>query len=234
MNKLNILITRAADQCWETVNLFSEAGFTPYCLPLIETLPLEAQFAQNSYDYMLFTSPAAVRWFSPYAAKIKTRAYIAVGSVTAEKISAAFGVEPDKIIIPANFSADGLEERLADVDLAGKKILAPGPVERVKDLSGFFAGKGASYEPVAIYKTVPVRHDIDLKLFFSQYKINVLCFFSPSAVRSFFDQGALPEGVRAAAVGHTTAKALIDQGIVDCIVPDEYTAKGLIDAIKGR
>ncbi len=66
-------------------------------------------------------------------------------------------------------------------------------------------------------------------------KYDLLCLTSPNGVKLLFerigrDARALA-GVRVAAIGPGTAAALLDHGVIADIVPERFTAEGLLDAL---
>ena len=68
-------------------------------------------------------------------------------------------------------------------------------------------------------------------------RYDLLCLTSPNGVRLLFerlgrDARALA-GVRVAAIGPGTAAALRDHGVIADVVPERFTAEGLLDALAG-
>jgi uroporphyrinogen III methyltransferase/synthase len=72
-------------------------------------------------------------------------------------------------------------------------------------------------------------------------RYDLVCLTSPNGVKLLFerlaadgrDARALGEA-RVAAIGPGTARALREQGVIADIVPDTFTAEGLIDALAGQ
>ena len=229
---MNVMLTRAADESSATVNLFLSEGFAPYCLPMIETVPLAAKMEKSAYDIGIFTSIVAVKYFARYKDEIKLKRYIATGPVTKERIKLLLGVKNSDT--PSEYSAEGIREMLTGEELSGQCILSPGALERSTDLSLFFKEKGAYYETAALYRTCPIiRKDTEVADFIKKHNIEVVCFFSASAVRAFFETTNLPKGIKAAAIGKASAAAIRDCGIAP-LVAEEATTEGLVKLLKGR
>lgn len=232
---MNLLITRAAEQLANTVNTFSSHGISSYCMPLIAfKKQSRIAFRHKSYDYCVLTSPSAAEYFAEtlreHALSIGT--YAAVGEKTAQAIEKFLNVPSDKIIRPEAAYMDDLLKLLSNYDLQHKKILAPGPKERIADAAPFFESAGADFDKVNIYETVPVIYEKDeLENFIKTYRINIISFFSPSAVSAFFAQAVLPDGVKVAAVGKSTAKEL-EKRHITALIPAEQSAESMAELIK--
>ncbi len=227
---MNVLITRAAEQLAETVNIFSSCGLTPYCMPMVQSVALPApRFKYAGYDYCILTSPTAVRFFAPYG--IPAAKYAAIGAATAAAVKQLLKVPDSAITVPASAYIDEIEKFFSGMALEGKKILAPGARERIKDISDLFIAKGADFDAPALYETAAVQYNKgEIETAVDRYVIGAVTFFSPSAVAAFFDQAALPEDIITAAIGKTTAESLATRGYKS-VCGREQTAESLAQSL---
>jgi uroporphyrinogen-III synthase len=102
----NIIITREASGFEEVKDLFIKLGFNPISFPLIKFEPVEIKnFNFEDYEYLIFTSKNAVKYFFSQIPKIDKK-IIAVGEKTAKYLE-KLGYKD--IIVPEVFSAEGLK-----------------------------------------------------------------------------------------------------------------------------
>ena len=228
---MNVLITRAAEQLAETVNIFSSHGLFPYCMPIIQSVALEApEFKYDSYDYCILTSPTAVKFFAPH--KIVAKKYVAVGTATAKAICELLKVPEDCIFTPNSAYIGEIENFFTCINITGKKIVAPGALERIKDIGDLFRAGGAYFDAPALYETVAALYNKkEIESVVNKYCIKAVTFFSPSAVSAFFDQAALPDDIITAAIGKTTADSLTMRGRTP-VCGEEQTAESLALTLK--
>jgi Uroporphyrinogen-III synthase len=67
----SIIITREASSFEEVKDLFIKAGFNPISFPLIRFEPVEIKnFNLEDYEYLIFTSKNAVKYFFSQIPKI--------------------------------------------------------------------------------------------------------------------------------------------------------------------
>jgi len=119
--------------------------------------------------------------------------------------------------------------------LEGKKIVITRPAERAKD----------SVEMVKSYGAIPiVTPTIELKDSKPEEMINFcnklseldwLIFTSPRAIESFFKYCSLEgaENLKIAVIGPKTEEVLNKYNVKADLIPDNYTAEGLLDAFEG-
>jgi len=118
--------------------------------------------------------------------------------------------------------------------LKGKKIVITRPVERAKD----------SVEMVKSYSAIPVvTPTIELKdskpeemMKFCNIlnELDWLVFTSPRAIESFFKYCTLKNthDLKVAVIGPKTAEVLDKYGVKSDLIPDNYTAEGLLEAFE--
>lgn len=118
--------------------------------------------------------------------------------------------------------------------LEGKKIVITRPAERAKD----------SVEMVKSYGAVPIvtptielkdsKPEEMIKLCNMLNELDWLVFTSPRAIESFFKYCNLENinNLKVAAIGPKTAEPLEKYGVKPDLIPDNYTAEGLLEAFE--
>lgn len=222
---MNVLITREEDKAEKFANMLRLSGHTPFLLSMIKCVPEKADI-QGAYDFGIFTSLNAVTYFQPYKNMCKFGKIAAVGTATAKALEDS-GMSVD--LIPDEFSAEGLKRLFSGIDVANKKFLLAGAETRAGDFHSWLESKGCVADIVTIYKTVEIeRKKEDVDSFLTENSINVVTFASPSAVRAFFK--VTDTEAELVAIGRTTADEIKKYGR-DCLVPKEYTLKGMTEII---
>jgi uroporphyrinogen-III synthase len=218
-----VLITRAAEDAPECVNIFSARNLAPFVLPMIETVRVSPSvFKHSVYDYCILTSPAAVRYFDPHRAGLSISSYAAVGEVTAGLVRTLYGVK--NILVPQDGYSAGFINIFDAASLEGAKILAPGAAKRARDLLSFFTDKGADLDSPALYETKAVNYELNgVNKFLFDNRIDAVTFFSPSAADAFMGQAAL-NGCAAVCLGETTATRLRRYGVIPYVSPKRDAA----------
>ncbi|MCB4205488.1 uroporphyrinogen-III synthase [Deferribacterales bacterium Es71-Z0220] len=224
----NILVTRQAEQSVDFINLLSKNLFYPFMLPMIETVGVDFVTKKQVYDYIIFTSTNAAKFFFAKS-KAKGVKYIAVGSTTAKYLE-TYGV---KAYTPKDdFSAEGLIEYFRNIDIKDTNILIPAPEKHSDTLKNFLISNGALVETVVAYKTNEVQYPEGyLNNFLIENKIDTVTFASPSAAKSFFSNamtGMDIYNLNYIAIGKTTYKFLKENYNIESHYPDEYTVEGVI------
>ncbi|HML04844.1 MAG TPA: uroporphyrinogen-III synthase [Methanobacterium sp.] len=118
--------------------------------------------------------------------------------------------------------------------LKGKKIVITRPAERAKD----------SVEMVKSYGAIPIltptielkdsKPEEMIKLCNILGELDWLVFTSPRAIESFFKYCSLENvpDLKVAAIGPKTAEPLEKYGVKPDLIPNNYTAEGLLEAFK--
>lgn len=224
----NILITRQPEQSVDFVNLLSRNLFYPFLLPMIETSGLNFNVRKKVYDFIIFSSINAVKYFMD---KSDARAikYIAVGSKTAEFLK-NYGI--DAIVPQGEFSADGLIDYFKNIDVKDKNILIPVPETHSDKFKNYLITNGALVETVVIYKTSKIKYEEGyVKNFIAENKIDTVVFASPSAAESFFmnfHEDSFINKLNFISIGKTTYNFLKNSLNIDSYYPEEYTIYGVV------
>lgn len=222
---MNVLITREEDKAEKFAGLLKKAGHVPFVLPMIECVPVDAEIS-GFYDYGVFTSLNAVKYFLPYRNDVKFGNIAAVGSATKKALTDnGFTVD----LMPEEFSAEGLKKLFSGIDIKGRTFLMAGAETRAGDFNQWLSDSGCAADIVTIYKTEKIkRTKEEIESFISSNVIDVVTFASPSAVRAFFD--AANTDCDIVVIGKTTADAVAKYG-KESHMPDEFTLDGMIKVI---
>ena len=243
-----IVVTRPREQARPLSALFEEMGAEVIEFPAIEIAPLtsyavldEAMKALVSYDWIIFTSVNGVGGFFERlrhlgldVREMHGPKVAAIGEVTAEELGAR-GINVD--MMPADYRAEGLIELFREMDLKDKRILIPRAKEAREILPESLREMGAHVDVAPVYQTKKAgkTKTAALKKEISEGRIDVITFTSSSTVRNFLETvGEIPisDGKPVfACIGPVTAKTLTDLGYKAAVVPAEYTAGGLAEAV---
>lgn len=250
---LRIVVTRAAKQSRELIARLQAAGAKVLLLPAIEfadpenCAPLDtAIFALGSFDWLLFTSANAVRFFAQRFRALQidfellgsggNRVRVAaVGPATAEAAAAeGFAVN----FVATEFRGAALARELSS-QINGKRVLLPRSDRAADELPAALRAAGAEVTDVIAYRTVDVPlENVSPEAFDAVRSGNadVICFFSPSAFRSIESRVGLEALRRAslAAIGPVTAAVIRAAGFEVAIESREATTKTFVDALSER
>ena len=237
-----IAITRAADQAEEMGRLVEQWGGTAIEIPVIEFRRLDdqAKLADirsrlGSFDWILFTSTNGIRFFfeviQPDELDPKTR-FACVGRKSAAVLKQMLR-EPD--FVPDQFSGDSLAGQLPLGD-SKERVLLPGPVVVNSNLVEGLQQRGAVAERWPIYETRSIR--LSAEQLGALRQCDIISFASPSAVDALVEQLSQQEELlqakQIACIGSMTAQRCGERGIRVDLVPEEFTAEGMLQAIAER
>ncbi|MDO7873345.1 uroporphyrinogen-III synthase [Hymenobacter sp. ASUV-10] len=184
------------------------------------------------YTAVIFTSRNAVDHFFRICqeAKLEMPAemkYFCISEQTANYLQKYIVLRKRKLFVGERTAAD-----LFDVikKHKGEKFLYPCSDIRKDDLPVFMRANNLKFSEAVIYRTVAADLS-DL----SDVKYDILAFFSPSGISSLFINfpDFTQDGTRIAAFGPTTAKAVIDAGLIldiEAPMPNAPSMTGAIEA----
>jgi len=233
-----IVLTRAPEQAREWTQALEEMGAEVILLPAVTFFPAEPSGALDTalgslseFDWILFTSQNAVRFFSRRLKQLglslrpadsagppdgSARPCIAaVGPATAQAAAEA-GFHVD--YIAAHHSGESLARELFD-SLAGRKILLPRSDRADDRLPTALRNSGAQTTEVVAYRTAaPGSLDPGILDRLRRAEVDAIVFASPSAYHNLSalmgsaDTAALSAQVQFVAIGPTTARTLRETG----------------------
>ena len=245
-----IVVTRAIEQARGLKDLLEKLGATVLLIPAVsfsepaDSTKLDRAIRSlDEFDWILFTSANAVRFFASRCRKLG-RAFAegrrpccaAVGPVTASA-AAAEGFTID--YVAKEFLGTALAWELS-ASLAGKRVLLPRSERAGRELPDALKSGAAEVTEVVAYHTGGVGAvEPGVMEALREARVDVVSFFSPSAVENLRGElGAdvlsrLASKAALAAVGPVTATALRKAGLPVAIEAPEATAESMIVAIEG-
>lgn len=244
-----IVVTRAREQASGLSDLLREYGAEPVEFPTIRIAPLEDYTELDAalrraveYAWIVFTSANGVRsvFDRVDAAGRDTRVFAgariaAIGPATADTLR-EHGIRAD--FVPSRFVAESVAEEWPERNMAGKRVLLARAAEAREFLPEKLHELGAQVDVVAAYRTVRDASGADeVHEQLAAGEIDAVTFTSSSTVRNFVESlGAenvpkLLAGVTIACIGPITAETARELGLEPTLVADEFTVKGLVDAL---
>lgn len=203
--------------------------------------PLDAALAQE-HDWVVFTSVNGVAMVRRRVeatgagrAMLEQGRLAAIGPATAAALR-DWGLTAE--VVPGEYVAEGLLDRLWPLVRPGARILLPRAAETRDVLVRELTARGAHVTEVAAYRTrAAIEHAVGLRDALAEGRVDVVTFTSSSTVRSFcalFGGADLPRllrGVTVACIGPITRATAEGRGLATQIIPDDYTIPALARAI---
>lgn len=245
-----IVVTRAPEQARELQLALEKLGAEVLLLPTVgfappeDFRPLDAALARlHDFDWILFTSQNAVRYFSSRARTlhldlaspaIRRPRVAAVGPATS-LVASEEGFSVD--FVPSNHTGEALAAELSGA-IHGGKILLPRSDRGGSRLPEALRQAGALLTQVVAYRTLaPESLAPGMLAQILSAEVDALIFSSPSAFHNLSDcVGAaalvqLSSRVQFAAIGPTTAQAMREAGARVEMEANESSPAGLADAV---
>ena len=244
-----VVITRARSQAGAFARALEALGGEVVEFPTIEILPPKSydlldraiQKIEN-YHWIIFTSVNGVDFFLARLkglrrdiGELKRIKIAAIGPETARGLESA-GLHPD--LVPPEFRAEAILEKLKPEEMRGKRVLLPRAAEARDVLPKTLREWGAEVDVIEAYRTVVAKSDARwLQELLRQKKIDMITFTSSSTVANFAaffpadDIEGLLSGAAVACIGPITQKTAEELGIRVDVVSQDYTIPGLTRAI---
>jgi uroporphyrinogen-III synthase len=237
LSNWRVLVTRPAEQAQALAAALTAAGAVPIVFPTIALMPpptwapLDAALSHlDSYAWIVFTSPSAVRFALDRSADLAVRlrlasapAVAAVGTETAKALVAR-GVPV--AMVPEDQRQEGLIAGFGTLAV-GTRVLFP------QALGGRELLREALAQAGAIVDVVPVSETAALPLESPPPPFDVATFASPSSLRAFvaaYSVDALSSKV-VAVIGPTTQEAARAVGVAVNIVARTPSVAALVEAL---
>ena len=243
-----VLVTRAREQASALTSELEALGAQCIEAPAIKLVPPEsygeldeAIQKLNTYNWLIFTSVNGVEYFFNrlHETKRDSRALghariAAIGAQTAAKLK-EYGILAD--IVPLEFRAEGIVEALTGRIEPEMSVLIPRALVARDILPEKLREMGAKVDVVPVYRTLV--GDTDGNMLAGKLKsgeIDLVTFTSSSTVTNLLDllgsQGAeLLKKAKVACIGPITAATCLEHGITPETIAEEYTIKGMVQAI---
>ncbi|ANU16921.1 uroporphyrinogen-III synthase [Planococcus maritimus] len=204
----------------EAAELAQQIGAQVEYFPLIETVLRDTSAPDfGRYGWLIFTSRNSAEAFCKLRPKTSAK-IAAVGDKTAEMLEAN-GYSVD--FIPTTFSADVFVREFPDI--AGKErcLFVRGALAKDTILS-----MSLEIDEWTVYDTVKKHSNAQALAEMSDVTI---IFASPSAVAAYTEAGGNFKGIRTAAIGHITERAIVEAGGDVDFRPETYTYLEIIQSI---
>ncbi|MHC0552257.1 uroporphyrinogen-III synthase [Salinicoccus sp. CNSTN-B1] len=201
-------------------------------LPLITVEPftLDESVFEETYDWLLLTSPNAVEFFMPYIDRVDWKKIATIGRKTSEALEER-GYHVD--FEPTEYTQEGF---MAEFEAKkGERLLYPVSKNARPLIYKHLLKAGCQVDRHFLYH--PVENDKSLKGMRTRLKEDLFAviFLSPSGVRAFQKHFSAFEldGVLAIAIGHVTATALMEFGI-EPVQPEKATMESIMNLLENR
>jgi len=237
-----IVVTRARAQASGLGATLRDLGAEVVELPAIRIEPRletaevrEAAAAIGVYELVCLTSPNGVHLLfeAIAAAGLDARALAgatvaAIGPGTARAL-AEHGVLAD--VLPERFVAEALVEALADVDVAGARVLVARAAEARDVLPDALRERGAEVDVVALYETV--REQPDAEAIEAAQAADYVTFTSSSTVTNLVEAlgDRFPTNARIVSIGPVTSDTVKAAGLSVDVEAERHDIDGLVQAL---
>ena len=243
------MVTRAAAQAERFIQLLEAAGARVLAAPAIvigpppSWEPLDAALdALGSFTWVIFTSVNGVAMVDRRLssrrlawAALAGRRVAAIGPATADAL-AEHGVRVD--LVPEEYRAEGLLERLRGVVTPADRVLLPRAAQTRDVLVTGLRHLGAQVTEVPAYATRRAEGGAArLREALAAGTIDAVTFTSSSTARNFAELFTEDERrdwlghVTVASIGPITAGTAAEYGLTTDVMPDEYTIPALARAL---
>ena len=243
-----ILVTRGEDQAEEFSSMIRKREGVPVIFPTVRLVPPddpsvldEALARLGTFDWVLFTSANAARFFLERAAKRGIRGIpegVRVASVgpgtTREVRRQGFPVHLEA----KQHTAEGMVGALAGEGFAGKRFLLPRAQEGREVLPLVIGRRGGTVDVVTAYRNGMAPRDEKAAKEIGERPPDVCTFASPSAFRNFFlllgeeRAASVLSRSRIAVIGEVTRRAVEGKNYLVDIMPETFTLAGMLEAIE--
>jgi len=244
-----ILVTRGEGQAEEFSAIIRKRGGVPVVFPTVRLVPpddfapLDKALARlGTFDWVLFTSANAARFFLVRAAKRGIRG--TPGKVRVASVGPGTTREVRQHGFPVHLeagthTAEGMVEALAGDGFSGKRFLLPRALEGREVIPTEIGRRGGTVEVVTAYRNgLPPRDEKAVEEI-GVRPPDVCTFASPSAFRNFFlllgeeRAASVLSRSRIAVIGEVTMRAVQERDYAVDIMPETYTLAGMLEAIEG-
>ncbi|MDT0700123.1 uroporphyrinogen-III synthase [Staphylococcus chromogenes] len=197
-------------------------------VPLIETIALD--FDDKAlcphYDWLIFTSKNAVKYFYPYLKLIKYN-QIAVVGVKTKQLCDKMKIDVD--FCPTDFSQEGLFNQ--HPFKKGDRVLIPSSRQARTFLQNALKESGIQVTKIDLYEVQPKNEAIQKILDTMMHRqVDAITFASSSAARAFFEAKPPHNENIYFAIGQQTAQTIRKLGY-SCFVAEVQTLESMITKI---
>jgi len=190
----------------------------------LKQLHFNEKLLDHSYDWLIFSSKNAVKYFYPYLKNVKVKKVAVIGDKTAEYCN-ELGISVD--FVPRDFSQEGF---LDEFKISEQHLLLPSS-EKARPKLVQQLSKYNEVVKIDLYRPVPNFKNISqVKSLVRKHQIDAVTFSSSSAVEFYFKGDNVPEFDHYFAIGKQTARTILKFN-ASVKVANKQTLDSLIDKI---
>lgn len=240
-----VLITRAAHQADSLIKLVESHGGEPIAFPMIaireisQTDKIELALKQlEIYDWIVFTSVNAVKYFFSYAERFQVRFYfypnlkIATVGEKTKMFLEQLGFRTN--FVPIEYRAEVLAVNM-DESIEGKRVLIPRSSKANDDYIRVFEKRKAIVDSLIVYQNQEVQYSKEELITLQEKLVDSIAFTSPSSIKAMvnnFKNNDLPfPQAKVYCIGPSTAAEAKNQGLEVSGVASPHTVEGLIETL---
>ena len=235
---LRIMVTRADRQASALADGLTALGAQAVLCPVIAIEPIAVDPVAlrdlGRYDWLVLTSANGVDRLREMLREASRDfpAHLKVAAIGPETAARAREAGMPPALVPARYIAEDLADTLSAAMAPGDRILLARAAGARDVLPQQLRARGAEVDVLETYRAIPPEH-VRPRLAACLPDVDMVTFTSSSTVRHFVDAmpGALPDGVRIACIGPITAETARGLGLRVDIIAQEYTTRGLVEAI---
>ena len=190
----------------------------------LKQLHFNEKLLVHSYDWLIFSSKNAVKYFYPYLKNVKVKKVAVIGDKTAQYCN-ELGISVD--FVPRDFSQEGF---LDEFKISEQHLLLPSS-EKARSKLVQQLSKYNEVVKIDLYRPVPNFKNISqVKSLVRKHQIDAVTFSSSSAVEFYFKEDNVPEFDHYFAIGKQTARTILKFN-TSVKVANKQTLDSLIDKI---
>ena len=190
----------------------------------LKQLHFNEKLLDHSYDWLIFSSKNAVKYFYPYLKNVKVKKVAVIGDKTAQYCN-ELGISVD--FVPRDFSQEGF---LDEFKISEQHLLLPSR-EKARPKLVQQLSKYNEVVKIDLYRPVPNFKNISqVKSLVRKHQIDAVTFSSSSAVEFYFKEDNVPEFDHYFAIGKQTARTILKFN-TSVKVANKQTLDSLIDKI---
>lgn len=190
----------------------------------LKQLHFNEKLLDHSYDWLIFSSKNAVKYFYPYLKNVKVKKVAVIGDKTAQYCN-ELGISVD--FVPRDFSQEGF---LDEFKISEQHLLLPSS-EKARPKLVQQLSKYNEVAKIDLYRPVPNFENISqVKSLVRKHQIDAVTFSSSSAVEFYFKEDNVPEFDHYFAIGKQTARTILKFN-ASVKVANKQTLDSLIDKI---
>ncbi len=190
----------------------------------LKQLHFNEKLLDHSYDWLIFSSKNAVKYFYPYLKNVKVKKVAVIGDKTAQYCN-ELGISVD--FVPRDFSQEGFLDEFKNSE---QHLLLPSS-EKARPKLVQQLSKYNEVVKIDLYRPVPNFKNISqVKSLVRKHQIDAVTFSSSSAVEFYFKEDNVPEFDHYFAIGKQTARTILKFN-ASVKVANKQTLDSLIDKI---